>query len=130
MGAAWEVFGQGNEAIGLLIYITIIPILYFVVCRLIIRSDNIMPRATMWAFVGFFALSVLFASYGFGETLRYYGWGRAIALAIQAIVPPILIIGAWLRLRRRLTRDASLVMHLSGFAWLSWSAFPWWGELI
>jgi hypothetical protein len=124
------VVGNNDSAglIGMAIAATIVPILFYVASRSVRRANNFLPNVTKWAFVACFMPSVSFAAYGAGLTLEYYGWGPMIALLAQAVLPPILLICVWLQVRNRLSLETSLRMHWFGFLWLSWSAFPWWGE--
>jgi hypothetical protein len=57
-------------------------------------------------------------------------FARTMTLLFQAVAPPLVILAIGFQSRRTLTVERSLALHWAAFAWVNWSAFPWYGELI
>jgi hypothetical protein len=108
----------------------IAPVFYLWTTRYILRTGTPLPKASVVAFVVIVALSVIYAATGWEATVRYTFVARAIALVVQAVLPPLLIAIAAYLLRNSLTPQQSLKLHWAAFAWIAWSAFPWYGELL
>ena len=100
------------------------------VARYIATTGNLLPKASIIAFVVITILSTGFAVLGWDGTVRYTSAARAMALVIQSLMPAAFLLLAGIAVRRRLTLYKSLLLHWLAFAWLSWSAFPWYGELL
>ncbi len=89
---------------------------------------NPLPLSRIIAFLVLFSLSFLLFVYGFRLAIEFWSMTRAVSLAIQSLLPPLLILSYVLLHPRRITREESVVLHWAAVAWLAWSAFPWWGE--
>jgi hypothetical protein len=84
----------------------------------------------MIAFLVLVLLAYALAIGGWKITVEFTSIYRASALAIQSIIPPIVLFAIAARVRHRLTVTGGIVLHWFGLAWFTWSAFPWWGEML
>jgi hypothetical protein len=124
------ILGEKFLIVGAVLGSLIAPIGYIMAARYISRSGNTLPKASVITFVLVSVLSLASAVSGWDLTIRYISATRAIALVIQALSPALLILLIGFICRKSLTVRRSLVLHWAAFAWLSWSAFPWYGELL
>ena len=106
------------------------PTAFIALARSVLRSGNVLPKVSIAVFAALVILSCALAVVGWSATVQYTSLQRAISLVAQSILPPALLIAAWLLFRDRLTIDRSIALHWFALAWLSWSAFPWYGELL
>ena len=107
----------------------ITPIAFVTWCVGIAKARATVLQVSKALFVMLFIAGVLWTAFGFPATLRICGASRAVPVAIQCLLPPALIAFAahW---RNPHTPNGSFLVHWSVFAWLSWSALPWYGELL
>jgi|SRR3990172_9164860 len=124
------ILGEKLLIVGAVLGSLIAPIGYVMAARYISRTGNTMPKASVITFILVAILSLACAASGWNLTIRYTSVTRAIALVMQAVVPAFLVALVGISLRDSLTVRRSLVLHWVAFAWLSWSAFPWYGELL
>jgi hypothetical protein len=106
------------------------PVAFGLACRSIKRSGKPIPRVSMIAFLVLVLLAYALAIGGWKITVEFTSIYRASALAIQSIIPPIVLFAIAARVRHRLTVTGGIVLHWFGLAWFTWSAFPWWGEML
>jgi hypothetical protein len=125
-----SVFGEGTLFLGAAVGSLVVPALYAWSARYILKKRKPLPKISIVSFVTLALLSFTYAIYGWEETIRYTFVTRAVALVIQSVVPPIVIAVVALVLRKRLTPEMSIKLHWAAFAWIAWSAFPWYGELL
>jgi len=108
----------------------IAAIAYFVVARYIARRGRAMPAFSVVIFGVIALLSLGLSAVGWEPTVRYVSLVRANALVAQAVLPSVAIAMAGYVMRRNMTIRRSLILHWVALAWFSWSAFPWYGELL
>src|SRR5258706_788373 len=124
------VLGERSLFLGAAIGAMVVPALFVCTARYILSTRAPMPKFSVVSFVLLALLSFAYAGYGWEPTVRYTFASRAVALVLQSVIPPIVIaIAAW-ALRRGLTPEKSVKLHWVAFAWMAWSAFPWYGELL
>lgn len=105
--------------------------LAFVQCaRRVQRLQRPVPRSSRIAFAIVLVLSIAYAVVGWQTTAQYQGLARANMLVVQAILPPLALLIVARVMRDNVTFLRSIVLHWIGFAWLAWSAFPWYGEML
>lgn len=125
----------GNEALGTdvggAVAAMVAPILFIAACRHIQRTQNPLPRVSVLVFGLLVILSFAFGVCGWHFSGPFW-MPRGPYLLIQALAPPLFVLIAltWLVTQHRLTIGRSIALHWLSLAWLTWSAFPWWGELL
>jgi hypothetical protein len=105
------------------------PTLFAVWVFAFLRGRPVVPRTSIAAFFLLVAGSLVWSVVGWSPTVAFYGTARAVPLLVQCLAPPAAI-GVVARLKPPTTPNQSLLLHWCTFAWLSWSAFPWYGELL
>jgi len=93
-------------------------------------SGKTLPKGSVATFFVLLALSTIFAAVSWDATVRFTSLERAILLVVQSALPAFALIVVTLKIKDQLTISRSIVLHWVAFAWLSWSAFPWYGELL
>jgi len=116
--------------IGAAIGALIAPVAFVFTARSIAKSGNLLPKVFIVVFSLIFILSCALAIMGWKSTVLYTSMSRLVALLIQSIVPPIFIVIYSVSQRSRMTFPRSIMIHWLAFAWISWSALPWYGELL
>ena len=106
------------------------PIAYLALARHICRTEQVLPKFSIATFVLLSAFSLVLGVSEWENTVRYTSSLRATALVAQAILPPIAIAAIACAMRRSFSVGRSLWLHWLSLAWLAWSAFPWYGELL
>lgn len=96
----------------------------------VVRTGRFMPIGSLVVFAVIAILSLAWAILGWEETTRHQGLARANVLVALALAPPICISLVTIALWHSLTVLRSIALHWAMFAWFSWSAFPWYGEMI
>jgi hypothetical protein len=107
----------------------IAPLVFVALSRPILAGRTIPSKGTIWAFMVLVVLACTIAVLGWNDTL-HTSIRRAAALSIQALVPPLILIAIFRVSGNRLTIRGSVTLHWCALAWFTWSAFPWWGELL
>jgi len=107
----------------------IAPIVFVALSKPILTGRTTPSKAAAWAFLISVILAYAFALLGWNDTIRYVSAQRSVALSVQALVPPIILIALFLTSGDRLSIRHSIALHWSALAWFTWSAFPCWGEL-
>jgi hypothetical protein len=128
--ALGSVLGEPWLFVGAAVGALLAPALFVVLRRQVVSTGRAFPVSSVVIFGVIFTLSILDALVGWHGTVQYTWRSRAIALVAQAVVPPVVILGVALFIRRRATLNQSVVLHWLASAWIAWSAFPWYGELI
>ncbi len=123
LGEAWLFVGGALGAL-------ITPIVYIAAARHILKTGKPLPIPSVIAFVALTLLSLIYAIIGWETTVRYTSVTRAASLVIQALAPPVIIGICTVALRKSITVRQSLWLHWLALAWVTWSAFPWYGELL
>jgi hypothetical protein len=122
--------GRSFFIIGSAMGALVAPTAFIVVALYVRKSDRHLPWGSVAAFAILAILSWAFAVVGWDSTVRYASLQRAVALVIQSAVPPFLLLVALLAMRKKMTAGRSILLHWAALAWFSWSAFPWYGELL
>jgi hypothetical protein len=106
------------------------PVCFFCISHRIVERDPRPSHASIAFFVVVLGISIISCIADWGSTVKFTTLVRAISLAIQSFLPPLILASAFLMSRQRLTVPRSLALHWLGLAWFTWSAIPWWGELL
>lgn len=120
----------GGIIFGAAVGAAIAPLAFIFTARSIARSGRFLPKASVIAFVAAFVVSCALAIWGWKDTVEFTSVTRLAVLLSQSLAPPIFIAIYSLAYRTRMTFWRSITLHWLAFAWLSWSAFPWYGELL
>lgn len=126
MSYTWTSLGKHGAWIGT----AVAPISFLPIARHIQRSRAALPMISCVTFAVVVTGSILWAGWGWKPTIGYTLKGRAIALVVQSLVPPVALAGYVWNRRRHLEMPESLLLHWIALAWFVWSAFPWYGELL
>ena len=95
-----------------------------------VKVNKPLPKLSIVAFLVASTLSVTLLIYGWESTVRFTSAGRMYALLVQAILPIVMIAAATLVRHSQLSMNTSIAVHWFALLWLSYSAFPWYGELL
>jgi hypothetical protein len=115
--------------VGAIIGASVAPIVFIYLCRSILKGKQFPGWPTLAIFVIATILSLGLAALWWSATVRYTSLSRAVALLVQSVVPPLLVVGVYLMSRKPLTRGRMIAICWCALAWFTWAAFPWWGEL-
>jgi hypothetical protein len=116
--------------VGGLVGAVIAPLVFFLISERIVTGKITPAWASIVVFLIVMALSFVMAALNWSYTVQFTSLDRAVALAIQSLLPPLLLTGVYLKNRSYLTGWRLITIHWFALAWFTWSAFPWWGELI
>ncbi len=122
--------GESGLVIGAVFGSAIAPIAFFFFVRHLRKTGELMPKASVITVAVLIVLSFMYAAIGWDMTVRYTSSSRATALVTQSVLPAVLIGIAWFAIRKHLTPRRTLLLHWLACAWVAWSAFPWYGELL
>lgn len=122
--------GQAGLVVGGVLGSLIPPAIFLALARHVRKTGNLLPKASVITFAVIALSSVALAGSGWSLTVQYTSVERAKALVAQAVIPALVLAMLGFTMRRQLTLRASLILHWLGCAWLAWSAFPWYGELL
>jgi hypothetical protein len=115
-----------GEAIGA----SIAPILFLFATASIARSNNLFPKSSVVLFSIVALASFLWLGFGWKPTVEYTSLTRALLISAQAVLPPVFLGCVVLRMRPGITASGAVAAHWIALAWFTWSAFPWYGELM
>jgi hypothetical protein len=119
-----------GRVVGAMAGAAIAPALYIFFRRKILKGTLLPSTTALVMFVIFVVLAYVSGLVDFNNTVLFTSLRRAIALSLESLIPPIILIGVFLWIRNQLTVKRSLALHWFALAWLTWSAIPWWGELL
>lgn len=123
LGDQFFILGAGLGAL-------LAPIAFLVFAHYVSRAARPILKYSIAVFAIVLGLSVGYSVSGWENTVRYVFLARANALVAQALAPPIAIAVVGYVWRRNLTTSRLLLIHWVSLVWFSWSAFPWYGELL
>lgn len=128
--AGLNIYGSAGLWMATTLTASITPILFFFAA---LRAKKVSPTphvVSVTIFTTVCILSCILSLAMWGEAVAANSLFRAQAIAVQAFIPPIIVILAFIIYRKNMSLRRSLIIHWIALAWLSWSAFPWWGEFI
>jgi hypothetical protein len=109
---------------------SIAPMLFLFATASIAKGGNLFPR---WSVVLFSIVALagfLWLGFGWQPTVASTSLTRALLISAQAVLPPIFLGLVVTFLRSSITASGAVAAHWLGFSWLTWSAIPWYGELL
>jgi hypothetical protein len=114
--------------IGGVIGAIVAPLIFVLLGRRVLKGKSRPGWPTVAVFMIVTILSFVAATFGWSATVQYTSLSRAAALAVQCVLPPLLVSGVFVS-RKHLTGGWLIGMYWFALAWFTWSAFPTWGEL-
>ena len=110
--------------------VVIQPLLFFLWNPGLFRGDDKPPMRSFWLLLLAFSFSAYWFYTGWGDGIEYQG-AKYVHYVTAINVAWILSLGIIFarNLRRAPSFTMNLVLHWLIFAWLSWYAYPWLGEL-
>jgi hypothetical protein len=115
--------------VGGLIGAVIAPLVFLLISERVLTGKTTPAWASIVVFLIVMTLSLVMAALNWSYTVQFTSLDRAVALTIQSFLPPLLLIGAYLKNWNYLAGWRLIAVHWFALAWFTWSAFPWWGEL-
>jgi hypothetical protein len=88
-----------------------------------------LPRFTVILFILLSALSIAHLAFSYRDGLNYQGPLYTTVLGLLNLTAIALLAMLAFRLRARESTSSAMVFHFLVILWLSWFAFPWFGEM-
>jgi hypothetical protein len=129
VGAKGLLSEKNSVIVGAIIGASVAPVAFIWLGMSVLKGRQYPSLLTIIIFGIVTILSFALAAFWWSSTVQYTSLSRAVALLIQSVLPPLLVVGVYLMSRRRLTEGRMIAIYWWGLAWFTWSAFPWWGEL-
>jgi hypothetical protein len=111
-------------------FVVLIPVVLFSVWSpRLFRGDAVVPRRSRVLLGGATALGVVWFIGGWKYGLKYEGPHYTYAVCAINLLWIAVLAGMLLGIRKKSSYAFNLAFHWMLFAWLSWYAFPYLGEL-
>lgn len=109
--------------------ITIIPGMFSLWCWPLMKASGTVPRRSIALLLSAIALSISWHAWGYSTMVRFQGPQYARTVLLTSVIwwtllGLLAVLGA-----RRPSRLRSVQFHVALFLWLTWYAFPYFGDL-